>query len=94
MTKLARAKLMLEIRRANCWLCHKMKEDFVWNLAKLEEFVSLHERLTLKLDKVQDIKCKLHSYRTQIQELVLTLPERFNDSKVSIIYDSAPNRCR
>ena len=85
---------MLEVRRANCWLCYKTKEDFVWNLAKLLEFVRLHETLTLKLDKIQDVKCKIHNYRTQIVELVHALPECFNDAKISIIYDSAPNRCR
>lgn len=85
---------MLNLRRANSWLCHKDESTFGWNLAKLLDFASLHESLTLKLDRVQDMKCKQHSYVEQIQQLVAALPARFRDGKVGFIFDSAPNRCR
>ena len=94
LNQIARAKAMLELRRANSWLFFKDKEDFGWNQAKLLLVVAFSERVTLKLDKIQDIKCKMHDYREQIYGLLKVLPERLQNSKVSMIYDSAPNRCR
>ena len=41
-------------------------DNFGWSLAKLLEIANLHEGLTLKLDRIQDIKCKEHSYMKQV----------------------------
>ena len=55
--KLSVAKLRLNFRKHNCWVCYRTESNFSWSLARLLEYASLHDTFELKFDRVKEQKC-------------------------------------